>query len=400
VIKKSFVSISLVSAGNVFNTILGFLFLTAVARTLSLEDFGKYALLTSLLTFLAKGTDFGTNSLYVSKSITNNEKTLVSTFYSLKVLLLFIIFPIALITLWVLKIVDPIIVTVFMLGLFAYWINFTLYSLFQRDENYLMLILVNSVLAVIKATFAVLIFLRFSNPTLLSSFSIFSLCVYPSLLLIPFLPKEFREFKLSFHNVKIFFKEAFPAGVSQMVSEGWSAIANTITSMASTFTNVGIYSLADKLSAIFSLISFSIFTVLLPKNAQRKKDKQEYDFNETLLISIGLLLLALIGVVASNILVVPLFGEHFRDSLPILYILLFASAFMAINTFMENYFFVEKKTDKLLPIAIIRIISFVGLSLLWLPKYSITGVAYASLISSVSITLIIFSLIKRTHKEG
>ena len=70
---------------------------------------------------------------------------------------------------------------------------------------------------------------------------------------------------------------------------------------------------------------------------------------ETIVISLGVILLAVLGIVVSNLIVIPLFGENFRNSLPILYILLFASAFSAINSFMENYFFVENKTMSLKP---------------------------------------------------
>jgi len=397
--KKSFINITLVSAGNIINTILGFLFLTVIARTLTLEDFGKYALLTSLLTFLAKGTDFGTNSLYVSKSITSDNKSLLGVFYSLKIILVLLFIPVALLILSLLKIQDMYMSAVFIAGLIAYGINFTIYSLFQKHENYLMLILVNSIIAVIKFIFAILIFFNIFIPTLSAAFSIFSLSVYPSLLLILFLPKEFKNFKISFNNMVIFFKEAFPAGISILVSEGWSSIANIITKFAKSFSDVGIYSLADKLSAIFSLISFSIFTVLLPKNSQRKKEHKAYDFKETSLIATGILLLAIFGIIISNLVVVPIFGSNFKESLPILYILLFASAFAAINTFMENYFFVEKQTNKLLPIALIKISTFVITSIILLPKYSIGGVAWASLVSSLSVTILMVIIFKMDRNK-
>ena len=395
--KKSYINISLVSAGNIFNTILGFLFFTAIARTLSLEDFGKYSLLTGLITFLARGTDFGSNSLYVARSITSNEKNLLNVFYSLKTILLIVFVPISIIVLYALNIVTPMLILIFILGLIAYCANFTLHSLFQKHENFLMLIVVNNILALIKVFFAGLIFLNMFKPTLISAFGIYSLCVYPSLLLVYFLPKEYRTFNFSLQNVWKFFKESFPAGVSVLMSEGWSAIAYSITSLASNFSNVGLYSLADKLSTIFSLISYSVFTVLLPKNARRKKEAQEYDFGETLFISVGILLLAFVGMIVSNFVVVPIFGEAFKSSLPILYILLFSSAFTAINSFMENYFFVEQKTQKLLPISLTRLATFVGLSLILLPIYSINGIAYASLISSVTVSLLIFFFIKKTH---
>lgn len=392
--KKSYASISFVSVGNILNTVLGFLFLTVIARSLTLEDFGRYALLTSLLTFLAKGTDFGTNSLYVSTSITSDNKELLGIFYSLKALLITIFIPVALAVLLVLHITDPYLIGIFLFGLVAYGINFTMYSLFQKHEQYSMLILVNSIIAIIKFIFASLIFFNIFIPTLTSAFAIFSLSVYPSLILIFFLPNEFKKFKLSMKNTSEFLKEAFPAGVSLLISEGWSSIANIITKFAKSFSDVGLYSLADKLSAIFSLISFSIFTVLLPKNSRRKKENKRYDFKETTLISGGILLLAFMGVIASRMLVVPIFGENFRASLPILYILLFASAFTAINTFMENYFFVEKKTNNLLPISLTRLISFVVVSFVLLPIYSINGIAWASLISSVSVTLIMIFIFR------
>lgn len=391
--RKSFKNISFVSAGNITNTILGFIFLTALARTLPLEEFGKYALLTSLLTFLAKGTDFGTNSLYISKAITTNDKNLTSVFYSLKTLLLILMIPTAIVVLKILNITNIYITLLFILGLIAYCINFTIYTLFQKNENYLMLIIANGIIALIKAVFAVFILLNIFKPNLVSAFGIFSLSIYPSLFLIYFLPKEFKQFKLSFSKTKKYVTEAFPAGVSLLISEGWSFVANIITKYAKDFSNVGIYSLADKLSNIFSLISFSIFTVLLPKNSIRKKENIGYDIKETILISIGIFALAFIGIVVSSILVVPVFGNNFQNSLPIIYILFMASAFMAINGFMENYFFVENKTKTLLPIALFRITIFVVSAIILIPSYEVSGVALASLLSNSLVTIIIFSIL-------
>jgi O-antigen/teichoic acid export membrane protein len=391
--RKSFKNISFVSAGNILNTILGFIFLTALARTLPLEDFGKYALLTSLLTFLAKGTDFGTNSLYISKTITTSDKNLTSVFYSLKTLLLILMIPVSVGILKILNINDIYMILLFIAGLIAYCVNFTIYTLFQKNEDYLMLIIVNGIIAVIKAIFAALILLNIFKPNLFSAFGIFSLSIYPSLFLIYFLPKEFKQFKLSFTKTKRYITEAFPAGISLLVSEGWSFVANIITKYAKDFSNVGIYSLADKLSNIFSLISFSIFTVLLPKNSIRKKENIGYDVKETILISIGIFALAFMGMIASNILVVPIFGNNFQNSLPIIYILFMASAFMAINGFMENYFFVENKTKTLLPIALFRITTFIVSSIILIPNYEVNGIALASLLSSSLVTIIVFSIL-------
>lgn len=368
-----------------------------MARTLSLEDFGRYALITSLLLFLSKATDLGTNSLYVAKSITYDSKKLLSVFYSLKLLLIVILIPTSVGILTLLKINDPIIILIFILGLIAYWINLTLYSLFQKHEQYLMLILVNSIMAVIKLVFAALILFSIFKPTVTSAFLIFSLSVYPSILFWFFLPKELKNIELSLSNIYTFFKEAFPAGIALLLNEGWSAISNSIAKIAKDFSNVGIYSLADKLATVFSLISFSVFTVLLPKNAIRKKQKKTYDFKETAIIAGGIFLLAIVGIPISKVLVVPIFGNNFESSLPILYILLFANAFRAISTFMENYFFVEKQTTKLLPISTVRIVSFLLSAYILIPIYSISGIAWASLISSICVMLITVFSIRRNE---
>ena len=53
----SMIRIAFVGGGNAAGAGLGLLFLTAVARSLSLEDFGKYALITSVMVSLSRLMD-------------------------------------------------------------------------------------------------------------------------------------------------------------------------------------------------------------------------------------------------------------------------------------------------------------------------------------------------------
>ena len=96
---KSLRKISFVGLGNIFNAGLGFLFLTAVARTLDLETFGKYALLSTLLLTISKIVDFGANSVYVARSIKEQNAELSSTLFTLKVLQFLVSVPVSLISL-------------------------------------------------------------------------------------------------------------------------------------------------------------------------------------------------------------------------------------------------------------------------------------------------------------
>jgi O-antigen/teichoic acid export membrane protein len=116
-VKKSLKKIIFVGFGNVFNAVLGFAFLSAVAKTLDLESFGKYALITTLLVAVSKIIDFGTNSVYVAEAISTEDKSLINKFYTQKLLLLGISIPISLVLLFILKLNTEKLVLYFILGL-------------------------------------------------------------------------------------------------------------------------------------------------------------------------------------------------------------------------------------------------------------------------------------------
>jgi len=399
VIKKSYLDISLVSIGNIFNTLLGFVFLVSIARSLSVEEMGKYALLTGLLTFISKGTDFGTNSLYITNSI-KYLNDLKDAFYTYKFISLIILIPISILLLYLLKLSTINIIIIFVLGLFAYTLNYTFYGIFQKQQDYFKLVLLNLSIGIVKIFFSILIFLNIFQPNLEQSFAIFSLSVFFSFFLISYLPKKYLNFNINTIIVKEFFLNAYPAGISLLINQGWTAFATVINSLFKNFTSAGIYYIADKISTIFSLISLSIFTVLLPKNAQRKKENKEFDFNETIFISLALISFAVIGVFASKYFVVPIFGVQYKQSLPILYILLFSASINAICTFMENYFFIEDITLNLLFISLFKVFSFVVISVSFIGFYSVYAVAYASLTSSLITLFLTLFFVFKTHLKN
>ncbi|OGC47168.1 hypothetical protein A2886_00795 [candidate division WWE3 bacterium RIFCSPHIGHO2_01_FULL_42_13] len=380
--KRSFFDIFIVGAGNGINAILGLLFFTAVARSLSIEDFGKYALLTSLLVSLSKIMDFGTNSLFVAKSITKPQDY-ISRFFSLKLILFLVTSVVAGIILYKLDLLSFQILKIFLIGAFGYGLNITLFAYFQRMSDFVKAVALNTLSATVKAIFAGSIFFHLLSVDLELAYAIFSGSIFTCILLIPWLPKGFWHPKVSLQNVKSFFLEALPAGISQIIKEGWSALANSLAKLTNTFSEVGIYSLASKIADIFTLISLSIFTVLLPRNAQRKKDNEIYDMKETLLLSGGVLFLALVAMVTARYLTVPIFGEKFSASLGLLNILILAAAITAVHSFMDNYFFVEEKTKTLMKIGVSKLIFFVGSALILTNLYDLRGLAISNLLASI-----------------
>ena len=398
--KKSLKKIIFVGFGNVFNAVLGFAFLSAVAKTLDLESFGKYALITTLLVAVSKIIDFGTNSVYVAESISTEDKSLINKFYTQKLLLLGISIPISLALLFILKLNTEKLVLYFILGLVAYAINYTLNAFFQKDEKFIHLVSLNTLPALIKGIFAFLIFSGSIYLNLEQAFMIFSLSIFSGIALIIFLSNEYKKFKFDFSEIKKYLEKCTPAGISLLIYEGWPSIANSIAKISKDFSNVGIFSIAEKIANIMLLGAISIFTVLLPKNARAKKRNEKFDFKEVFIISTFIIVLAFFGTLIARIFVDRFFGDKFSESLPLLGFLIFASAFTSIHTFMEHYFFIEEVTKYIMYINIGKLAIFLTLSYLLVPTMALKGLSLASLISAVMAVIATTIFIKINQKNN
>lgn len=394
-LKKSYINIGLVGLGNVFNALLGFAFLATVAKHLSVEEFGKYALLTTMLVSLSKLLDFGTNSLFVAKTSADKE-AVPNNFLGTKLVLFFIAVPISLIVLSILKLITIHSAVIFILGLAFYGISYTLFAYYQKAENYLALIVLNGLPAIIKGFFAGLLIFNIISLELLQMFAIFAFSIAASSLMIFFLPKELKTTKPLFKNSKLLLKEALSPGIAQLITESISAISNAIAKVTINFTGVGIFAIADKISNIFVLASFSIFTVLLPKNARRKQAHQKYDFKEAAVLILGISVMTFAAIFAAKV-AIPWFFEHKYDaSLPIFNILVFASAFSAIHAFMENYFYVEGKTHYLAYIYLGKLSLLILTASILIPLFNVTGLAWAQLAASVGTLGLMGIVIKKS----
>ncbi|MFZ5424795.1 MAG: lipopolysaccharide biosynthesis protein [Patescibacteria group bacterium] len=386
-LRKSILKISIVSGGNVFNAVLGFTFLTAVAKNLAVEDFGKYALMTSLLVFLSKLMDLGTNSIFVAESIADTRK-LKDTLFSLKIMQFIVAVPITLVLLKVFNLLDQNITWLFIVGLLAYGINLLLFAYFQRVEMFIHLVLINTIPAAIKGLFAVLVFVGIFNLTLTSAFAIFALSMLSCTVMYVLVPKELKQPRFVTTETLSLLSKSISGGAAQGIGFGWSAIGNGLAKLFKTFTDVGIYSLADKIANIFTLVALGIFTVLLPKQAKQKRSNNEYNWRETLLLGMGVLILAIFAMFSAEFFVEIVFGSKFAESKKLLDILIIASAITAIHTFMESYYFIEKNTMPLLIITLVKLFALIAGSYLLIPLYELPGLAVAQLIAALGALLI------------
>ena len=395
--RKSFANITFLGLGNVINAAFGFVFLTATAKFLNIEDFGKYALLISLLVSFSKLLDFGTNAVFVTKSITQDDKDLVNEFAGMKFILFTATVPISFLILYLLGFYNFNYFLLFFLGLTFYSFNYFLFSIFQRYQNFFALIFINTIPALIKLVFAVCVFTKIISLNIYGFFAVFSLSLAPCLIFYFAIPKNFKNIRFSFSNIFYTFKQILSPGISQAINEGFPAINNSMAKIFTGFTNTGFFSLAEKISSIFSIVSFTIFTVLLPGNAYRKKGNKKYDYLETIMLSMGVFFIAVLLIILAQILIPWFFAHKFDNTLLVLDLLIFAASFTAIHIFLENYFFVENQTKLLAYISTGKLLVLLVISLILAPIYSITGIAWAQLISSLLALITVIILIFRNR---
>ncbi|HXK52895.1 oligosaccharide flippase family protein [Candidatus Nomurabacteria bacterium] len=391
--RKFLYNISTVAFGNFFNAALGFFYIAAVAKALTLEDFGKYSILSATLVGIAKLTDFGVNNVFVAKSITQTDaiEKLRHQFGGAKITLLVLAIFIGCLFIFSAGYREYSLLILFIIGVVGYSVNFSLFALFQKEKLYIYAVALNTLPALIKGLIAIMLFFGFFNLSLFSAFAVFSLSICTSLILYTKLPEKHTLY--SFPSKKTFelLRTAAPAGVSGLIGSSWSAIAAFIAKVFGTFSSAGIYSIADKIANVFTLVSVSISTVLLPNLAQSKLDNKRINKKKLGVLCILTATMGLLTVGATRVLFPIVFGDKFADSINLLDILIIAASFTAIHNFLENYFFVEQATHKLAAISLLKLTVFVAVAFSLMGTYGLTGLAIAQ-ISASTVALITISV--------
>lgn len=394
---KQLKNISVVSIGNIFNSILGLLFISAVSRTLTIDDFGKYAILTSVLVAASTLSTFGTNSVYVSKSLID-KVTKYSTFLGLRLCLLIITIPITIILLHILGIDSWYFFAVSILGLIAYLINLTIFAVFQKNEQFLYAVSVNFLPALFKGTFGVLILLGLVKVNLQTAYLIFCSSVLLSAGLYFLLPVEYKRIKITFDFLQLF-KKSVPVGISQLIGTGWPALNNAVVKFTNAFFEVGIFSVGEKIAQTFNLLSISIFTVLLPKNAKRKQQNLSYDFKESIIISLGLIILGFISILFLKPFISIVFGEKYLIVIPVTIVLIASHVLSGIHSFMNNYLLVEDKNIQIMNLSVFKLLIFLICAGILISKYGLIGVAIAEFCAALVTLCLLIVLIVTNQKK-
>ncbi len=398
--KTTYFKVILLGAGNIVNAGMGFLFILACARSLDVTSFGKYVLLAGILISVAKLSDFGTNSLFVAHSIKNAKNSGdddLTDFVNSKIFLLLVSALASVIALIYFKLAQPEIFFIMLLGVFGYSLYYLLYGIFHRSERFLMLLMLNFIPGILKGVFGLLILQKVINLEAEGYFSLFVTALFSILILVPFANLSKLKIKVSVDYFLRKLKTVYQAGISQFINESWPSINSGLIKSFLTFSSVAVYSLADKMSDVFSLLSLAIFTVLLPKNARNKKSNTKYNFLEILMLSVSIIVLAVICYLGSVFVITNYLDLEYQKSIGLLGILIFNSALVAISAFMEHHFYIEEKPSYLLITNVTRLSILIILATILLPTFGILGLSLANIVSTVTGLCIILYFVKKIN---
>jgi O-antigen/teichoic acid export membrane protein len=152
-----------------------------------------------------------------------------------------------------------------------------------------------------------------------------------------------------------------------------------------TLKDVGLYTLASALVAIWFIIPVSIGSSIVPKFTELYvTDKKLYYFyvrKVYIFFSIGTAILAFLAFNFSEIIIDFLYGVKFKESHEILDVMIWAVIFISIVSLRGRFLMIENSTKTLSSLIVLGVLTNVFLILIFVPIYGSIGAAYAFSIS-------------------
>ncbi len=163
-------------------------------------------------------------------------------------------------------------------------------------------------------------------------------------------------------------------------------------------TQLGIYAAGGKLAEIWYFIPGIISSVLFPAIVKAKTiDATLYKkrlINLLKLIFLISFVIALIECIFAPFLVWLIFGSAYSDSAIILRIYTWAGILVAVTTVLNQYLTIENRARLIMFSALAGAVSNVILNIIFIPRYGITGAAWATIISYSLVPIFICLSIK------
>ncbi len=161
-----------------------------------------------------------------------------------------------------------------------------------------------------------------------------------------------------------------------------------------TIRDVGLYDAAVRISEFWyfipGVVASSFFPAIVSAretNAALYRSRLKYLF---VFITVSAIALSVIIALVAKPLILSLFGNEFRESIPVVYVYVWSGLGIALMAIIERFLIAENYGKILLVTSFIGMTINIALNLLLIPIYGITGAAIATLAAYTLSPLVVF----------
>lgn len=401
------------SSGTIINGLIGLFFYILIARYLGPSQFGIFSVATTTIALLSSISNIGIDTgivRFVGKYISSQkDKALrflklalrLKLYTSLAVLTLgWLIMPtVAVGILGKPELISPLRLSLAGVGT-ALLFSFVTSSV-QAIQRFWVWSGLNIFSNLLRLGAALILFSLgiISVNTFLAIYIIFPL--FGFFLGLLFLPK-FWKIKKETEVLKEFFNYNKWVALFTLIAAFSSRLDTFISAKLLTLSDVGIYSVAVSLSSIIPSIIFALATVIAPKLASIRTDKEVYIYLKKLqLFVIGLAAMGIaVGIPISYHLIPVFYGKEYMASIAPLIILIVSQAIFLISVPVHTavfYYFSYPKLFVYINLIYLLIVSILGYILIG--KFGYIGAAWTMLIGNITNFIIPFVWVVKKFKH-
>lgn len=386
---------------------ISFLTIFYLARHLSVELYGKYVYINTIISYLLLAVNFGFD-IYFAKKVVNNEISLVKAL-SIQILsrvvsfliILIISILIALFCYLYGKKLDKTFLFLFFILIFKVLLfSVDIFWLYRINELFMKIAGIE-IFSYILRLFAILTFISDDRDIIkLAIIDVIIDFVSKAYLIKPYI-KNFRLFSFNAKDVFYTVKESILISLSYFMISIYYNLDSLMLGYFKGSYAVGIYNAAYNFNLLAIIPTNILFQVYLKELAQNKDSQYVYYkyIKHTMLLSIIIFILLF---VFSRYLILITYGEKYSESIPVLKLLSFnvlfsyaAGAFAnPINVwgYHKNYLFI---------VSMGALTNFIG-NLIFIPKYGIMAAISTTIISEFVVFALAFfwSIIHFNIKEA
>ena len=383
--------------GDIFSMAILFVITIIIARSLGDVAYGQFAFILAFAQLWQVLAEFGL-SIIATREMTNHKHDLqkfLNNFLSLKLIISIITFVLIIITVQFINKPPLIKNLIYIAGGYIVFYTFTefLRSVFRAYEKF-------KFEAFIKISQHIILFVLivnaiYNHSLTQATYAYFWSAVYSTAITLVVIYKKFTHFRLAWDKKLIIYllKESWPMALANMFVIVYFRIDTVMLSLIKGDQPTGWYNVAYLLIYSLSFIPYTIMNSIYPKLSQLAKTSLEqtrYIYRRSLLlIAVGGFIILGIANLIIKPAIIFFYGNEFTPAIQIFYILTLAVWFAYLShVWLYTLNALGKQTFYTLATAIGMLINL-WLNLKWIPAYSYTGAAWATVITEMIIALII-----------